>query len=311
MVDLVEESGIKPVALGFSISHQKVHLDIDPVLHYLCGRTEITVIPESADLKTIRLDCRQCQLKTPTINGKAVTNWSYSDPYEESKLHWRAGVHQHHLLQQRIEDQLKVKPEQELTIHLPKNIKIEELDSFSLEAQIILAGKPLDSAKTDTSDPNYLDLVQSTRNTVEQIARFTPIILCVEFIIDDIRDGMHFVGWDEGELQYPHVYTRNSSPRATSCLFPCLDAVDTRCTWEVSIKCPRTIGDAWSTASNGDAIPRNAANIDNRHGSLNFSREDQALDLVTVCSGDMTDEVSYSTLSLGDCLLINIDYRST
>ena len=310
MVDLVEVPRPIPAALGFSVSHQKVQLDIDPVFRRLKGRTEITIIPDSAELKTIRLDCRQCQLKAPTINGKAVASWSYTDPYEDSKLHWRAGVHQHHMLRQRIEDQLKVKPEQELVINLPKNIKIEELDPFSIEAQTILVGRPLDSAKTDTSDPNFVDLTQNTRTAVEQIVRFTPIILCVEFTIDEIRDGMHFAGWDEGELQYPHAYTRNSSARATSCLFPCLDTIESRCTWEVSIKCPRSIGDAWNISSGGNTVQKKEAPDSAKNSLLNFSREDQALDLVTICSGDMTDEV-HSILSSCNCLLTVADNRSS
>lgn len=296
MVGLVEVPTAPLPGLGFSVSHQKVELDVDLAQRRLSGRTEITIIPDSTDLKTIRLNCRQCQIVRPSINGKAVTSWEYSDPYKESTLPWRAGVHQYHLLQQRIENQLKVRPEPELVVNIPKSIRIGELDPFAPDTQSPLTAKTAEGNRGIPNDAIIIDLTQNTKAAIEQVVRFTPIIFRVEFTIEEIRDGLHFVGWEEGDFRYPHAYTRNSSPSAASCLFPCLDVIDSRSTWEVSIRCARTIGDALKHTVRKDAGVANGVNGDHNKAELEddlskFNNEDQALDLVIVCSGNMTDEV--------------------
>lgn len=204
------------------------------------------------------------------------------------------------MLQQRVEGQLKDPPEQELLIHLPKSLNIDELDPFSEEAQGILLSKTLGSSKRDSRDGSVtaIDFAQSTRTGVEQTARFTPITLSIEYVVKRIRDGMNFVGWEEEDLRYPHAYSTNSlSPGTACCLFPCTDDLTSRCTWEIAIKCQKTIGDALRSTSSSNGQPHlNGVNRDH-HGPNtsdkynNFSDEDKALDLAVICTGDMTDEV--------------------
>ena len=290
MVGVVEipTSAVPPTGLGFSVSHQKVHLNIDLAARTLRGTTEITISPHSTDLRTIRLNCQQCHLNRLSVNGKPSASMTYTDPFKQAKLPWRADVHQYHMLQERLEAHTRVPPEYELVVNLPKSIRIQELDPFST----------VDSASKDVGDSNALDSISNTKLSVDQIARFTPVTVYIDFTIDNLREGLHFVGWDEDDLRYPHVYSQKL-PTSPSCsLFPCLDAIDSRSTWEISIKCPRTIGDALrklDVATNG---------LSNRaeHGALEdhlvremstFTQEDQALDLIVICSGDMTDEVDY------------------
>ena len=313
MVGLVETPGLPLPGLGFSVSHQRVELDIDVVSRSLKGKIEITINPHTKELKTVRLNCRQCEVKRLSINGKPASSLRYEDPYARMKLSWQAGVNQHHMLRERVEGQLKNPPEEELIVNLPKSIRIDELDPFSVEAQNLLLAKSLGSTKRDSGDRSVLDLVQNSRIAVEQTARFTPITLHVDFVIKRIRDGMQFVGWEKDDLRYPHAYSTNSqSPGTACCLFPCVDDLTSRCTWEISIKCPKTIGDALERRlpsitelhRNGNA----AATYDvdgNRHmpgadSTLpKFSDEDKALDLAVVCSGEMTDEVSLLMLREG------------
>lgn len=280
--------------LGFSVLHQKVHLDINPTRRKLRGSTEITISPHSADLKTLRINCRQCELNRLSINGKPSASMTYIDPYKHGRLRWKAGVHQYHMLQERLEGQLRVPPaEPELVVNLPKSIRILELDSDTT----------LDRAGKVTGDPTVVDLIQNTKTAVDQVTRFTPIILSIDFSIDELRDGMHFVGWGSGDLQFPHAYSQNSVPGAACCLFPCLDALDSRSTWEISIKCPRTIGDAFNMSNNNSTSYPSSEPIGTQfritevESLPSFSEEEQALDLVVICSGDMTDEVSKSTNS--------------
>ena len=284
--------------LGFSISHQRVELDIDLPTQSLRGRTEIILNPHSKDLKTVRLNCRQCILSRLVVNNRPCPGAAYQDPYSRAKLPWKAGVHQYHMLQQKVEGQLKDPPDQELLLHLPKSTKIDELDPFSEEAQGILLSKTLGKTDSRAGSVTAIDLSQSARTGVEQTARFTPITVNIDFVIKKIRDGMHFVGWEEGDLRYPHAYTTNSlSPGAACCLFPCTDDLTSRSTWEISIKCQKTVGDGLRSFSNSKVqLQSNGTNGNPNRPSGNdkyddFSDEDKALDLAVICTGDMTDEV--------------------
>jgi len=283
--------------LGFSVSHQKVELDIDLPNQSLQGRTEITITPHSKDLKSVRLNCRQCELKGLTVNGRQPPGVTYEDPYKRTTLPWEVGVHQYHMIQQRFEGHLKNPPEEELIIILPKSLKLEELDPFSEDAQTTLVSKGVGSSKGDGS-ANAPDILPNNR--------FVPIQVNIKFVVKNIRDGMQFVGWEEGDLRYPHAYTTNFlSPGTACCLFPCTDDLTSRSTWEISVKCQKTIGDALKESmsqpmvnavnglSNGVKGSHNSSGAKRKHG--NFSEEDQALDLAVICTGDMTDEVRQHT----------------
>ena len=309
MVGLVDLPSPQPPGLGFSISHQKVELDIDILSRSLKGRAEIIINPHFRELKTIRLNCRQCELTRLSVNGKPSSSAPYQDPYSCARLPWSASVHQYHMLRQKVEGQLKSPPEEELVVNLPKSIRIDELDPLSVEAQNILVTKSIGGVQRGSGDSLASDLAQAPRTVVDQNLRFTPITLVVEYVMKNIRDGIHFVGWEDGDLRYPHAYTKNSlAPGAACCLFPCLDDINSRCTWEISIKCAKTIGDTLekfqkpqtqlringsNSASNG-VCGDHAPSVMDR--STNFSDEDKALDLAVICTGDMTDEVIHSAL---------------
>lgn len=297
--------------LGFSISHQKVELDIDLRSQSLYGKTEITINPESRELRKICLNCRQCKLRRFSVNGKPAFSLQYEEPYSRATLPWSAGVHQYHMLQQRVEGQLKNPPEQELVITLPKNFRIDESDPLSEEAQTLSLSNIVTSNKRTSGDASTIEPAQGARTGLEQPARFRPITLNIEYEILHIRDGMHFVGWEEGDLRYPHAYSSNSlSPGATCCLFPCLDELTARCSWEISIKCPKTVGDAFDRSSKLDN-PRQTKGVNGVVDGVNntsvgskfaqrhhdFGDEDNAMEFAVVCSGDMTDEVSSQGLN--------------
>lgn len=297
MANSIDSTIIQPSSPGFSVSFQKIDLDIDLLNRSLKGKAEVTINPHSRDLKTIRLNCRQCAIQRVIANGRACSNFSYEDPYLRRKLSWRASAHQHHMLRRRVQGQLKTPPEEELVINLPKSVKIDEIDPSAAEAQSANITKLSFGSKKDSIDDTPAESIQ-VRSAVEQERRFTPIVLVVEYAIHSIQDGMQFVGWQEGELRYPHAYTRNSSfPGSACCLFPCLDDSTARCSWEISIKCPKTIGDA--LASKRQARPTRANAVVDRDpvfttreiDQSDFSDADKALDLAVICTGDITDEV--------------------
>ena len=311
MAPVVENASPQPADLGFSVSQQTVELDIDLRSRSLTGRTEIIINPHSKDLRIIRLNCRQAVFTRLSLNGKPCSAITYSDPYKNAKLEWNAaGVQQYDMLQRKLEKQFKDPPGEELEVTIPKSIKIDELDPFSEEAQNILLSRTSGTSKRDSGDGSAIDPVQSSRTAIEQTARFTPINLIIEYVVDKIRDGMHFVGWEEGDLRYPHAYTTNSlSPGAACCLFPCVDSLNSKCSWNVSIKCQKTVGDALQQlpSSNPQTHTNSVHGVSNGANGINglrkndhqindFSDEDKALDLAVICTGDVTDEVRFHSM---------------
>lgn len=306
MVGLIDSTSLQASELSFSIIHQKVELDIEILSRSLKGRTELTVNPYSKDLKAIRLNCRHCDLKRVTVNGKPSPNPSYQDPYNRAVLPWKASVNQHHMLRRKLEGQFKNPPERELLVTFPKSVRIDELDPYSVEALNPIETRDHPVMKRNFSDGNALDITQGPRSGLEQTIRYNPVTIVIEYEIKDIRDGMHFVGWEEGDLRYPHAYSKTSaSPGTTCCLFPCVDDLASRPTWEISIKYAKTIGDALNQSQPSNSLPllngksglsnglsETVSGLDDIAKKYSFTDEDKALDLTVICTGDMTDEVN-------------------
>ena len=261
----------------FTVSHQKVNLDIDLVARKLGGHTEIVINPLSADLKHVRLHCRQARITQVKFSPKGVvsTPHTYVDPYSVLKLPYQTNAHQHHLLQDRLEKQF-TNPTPELDVTIPKTVKISEVG-----ATIVL----------DTSRRGVVahdDSSQAGQTAGDQGSRFSPVTIYIDFVVDYIRDGLHFVGWDPDDLRYPHAYTQNAAPGSMSCLFPCFYSISSRCTWDISIKISRTIGDALQACANLEASEC-GQRAEEKLRTL--SEEEKGFDLLVTCSGDLTDEV--------------------
>lgn len=291
----------------FSVLHQRVELDIDPASRSLQGKTKLHITPHHQELKIIRLNCRQCQITRLTVNGKISVGTTHEDPYVKSELHYGATVHQYQQLRERIEPQLRHPPEEELVIRLGKNVKIEQASSSFETSPTVHVKSVTASSKEEGGDASAIDFAQSTRAEPENRWLFKQLEVEVEYKIPYLRDGLHFVGWDEWDLRHPHIYTTSSPvPGPASCLFPCVDNLQSRCTWDIFITCPRTIGDAFQRASSGlssqDSNARQAAH-NGANGAQHvlrderpntFSNEDKALELTVVCTGDLTAEVCFS-----------------
>ncbi|KAM5506995.1 Transcription initiation factor TFIID subunit 2 [Microsporum canis] len=286
MPGLVETQGVPPSSgLGYSVSHQKVELDIDLASRSLKGKTEITIHPHHKDLKLVHLNFRQGQLKRITVGGKTATS-KYVDPYETLQLY---GVQYHRKLSSKLDALSKTPPEPELVITIPKAVRIEELDPFSIEAQTQLSLRATSGGASGTGGVD--DTVDGSRATEASLPRFTAITIAIEFMIEKPRDGIQFVGVENRDLRYPHAFTANSSDTGESCcLFPCVDDMSSRCTWDVSIRCPRTLGDIFSKPSDNVHVNGTSSRTTSSK-KVGLSAEDAALDMVVACSGDMTDEI--------------------
>lgn len=265
-----------PLDLGFSVGHQKVELEIDFARKSLKGSAEITLHPHYRELRTICLNFRQGEIKRLNVNGKAATT-KYADPYENLHLY---GPQYHERLSSKIDNLLKSPSEPELWITIPKNVRIEELDPSSAEAQDQIA---LQGAGGDVDGP-------ASTKPEANLPRFTAITLSIEFAIDRIRDGLQFVGVESGDRRYPHAYTTNSLETGVGCpLFPCVDHPLARCTWEISVSCPSSLGDVFDRK--GYDSSKSTTPSRSRARSRYISADDEGLDMSVVCSGELTDDI--------------------
>ncbi|KAF9894318.1 hypothetical protein FE257_007821 [Aspergillus nanangensis] len=277
MPGVVEPPGPSSPGLGFTVAHQKVELEIDFLHKSLKGKTEITILPHHKDLRIIRLNFRQGELKRLNINGKAPTV-KYVDPYESLQLY---GPHYHQRLSKKIGGLLRAPPEPDLLLTIPKSVRIDELDPTSIEAQDQMALR----------GPGAVDDLDGALSS--KGIQFAALKVYIEFTIDNIRDGLQFVGVEGSDRRYPHAYTTNPLGYGIgSPLFPCVDDASSRCTWELSIKCPCSLGDLFERKARDSS----GGNTGNRpkstpaHGRY-ISSDDETLDLSVVSSGDMTDEI--------------------
>jgi transcription initiation factor TFIID subunit 2 len=269
--------------LGFRVAHQKVELEIDFQSQTFRGSTEITIHPDSADLKTIKLNLRQAKVTLLSVKEALTPDRSYGvsatylDPYDNLALHPPSTINQHHILADRIKAAVKVRPEKELRFNLPKKIRIVPVDETTVHTEGLGTIEIKNPGSTEGAAAASTQAIADA-----SVAKFTALIVTVEFISKDIRDGLHFVTHRPGNGRYPYAYTRNGPGTGTACcLFPCVDELQARNTWDITIKCPSTLGDALrqqALGGGGEPVVASKPNYDDR-------------DMVVLCAGEMTDEI--------------------
>src|SRR5437763_6021417 len=169
--------------LGFRVAHQKVDLEIDFQSRTLRGSTEITIHPDSADLKTIKLNLRQAKVTLLSVKEALTPDRSYGvsptykDPYDDLTLHPPSTINQHHILADRIKPAMKVRPEKELRFNLPKKIRIVPVDETTVHTEGL--------GTIEIKNPGSAEraVAVSTQAIADaSVAKFTALIVTVEFI---------------------------------------------------------------------------------------------------------------------------------
>lgn len=316
MAPFAEEVGAMSAQeeLQYSILHQRVDLDINFAGRSLKGSTEITVQPLTAQLSQILLHCRQCRPTAIQVGG-ITAKWQHADPYRRSHLSAQSTVYEHDMLKSRVESSLRPKPEPELKILLPSKLRIHELQVDPTTALPQYSSAPsLGKQEMDTMASMETSVVTTSLQPGPQ---FAPIKLSIEFEITNFRDGIHWIGHTEGDMRYQCMYTKvDPLPGNTSCIIPCVDDAITRCSWEISIRAPRTLGDAFRNTkvteddaagheppfsngirdmSNGVAqgheMDRDTVSSSSKEYLIDLSEEDASLDLAVICVGAATDDV--------------------
>jgi transcription initiation factor TFIID subunit 2 len=248
-----------------------------------------------------------------SINGRSVSQIKYDEPYAGFKIHKSATVHQHHMLRKRLEGVLNDPPEFELVITIPSKVKIEQADPFNAAAQQALLSRSRQTPDVAaTPGGPGTPGAPLTGRPDSMYTPYVPLNLRIEFTIEKIRDGFTFVGCEAGDMRYPHAYTTNTPlPGASCCLFPTLDGIHERWTWEFEITVPRTIGDIHKTeegeaekpseAGEGLTNGINGATMDEGDDSSMDEDDDSDLEFVVVCSGDLIDEVRWLLYGTARC----------
>jgi len=312
----------------YTILKQRVDLDVDFANQALKGSTEVTLQPLSRDLREINLHCRQC---TPTLiqAGGLTARWEYEDPYRRARMPEKSTAEQHSMLKRKIKRSLGPNPAAELCISLPAKLKIQELRVDPATALPQYNGTP--SLQTQEADAMAAVEAPSAHAAQQQGPQFAPIKIYIEFEVASFRDGIHWVGVERGDARFPYMYTKAElDPGNSSCIFPCVDDATTRCMWEIAIRSPRTLGDAFrkpkdQIAREADATEAPDVSDANKTSGpedlnkiaqqqkqkkdeylVNLTKGDAALELSTICVGELIDDTVDSEDETRHTMLFNL-----
>ncbi|PSN69643.1 hypothetical protein BS50DRAFT_292539 [Corynespora cassiicola Philippines] len=264
-------------ATAFTVLKQKLELDINFAPRLVKGKTTIDIQPQSADLRWIHFNARQIKPTSIKVAGRTAT-FNYSDLYQRVNLRPGTGIEQFHFPKNRLQRHAQG-TEDELVINVPDNVRIREL-------------QPEDDAEAAAAGFSTLGE-----------GKYAPLKVEIEYVLENFRDGLHFAGLEDGDNRYPHAYTRNPPfPGAASCLFPCIDDGNTKCIFEVSVRYPRTLGDALCKApapapdadvqTQPNGVPKaDSVMSDAEDDPLDLTEEEKAIEMSVVCSGELTDDI--------------------
>jgi transcription initiation factor TFIID subunit 2 len=291
------DDGVAPVAAApkYSISQQDVDIDIDFAQRCIRGTTRIVVEPLERDLRELKFSCRQMIIKRVKVDRYPVYNYEYDDPYKSLTIRDEYTVHQHHWMKDNVMNGFTHKADPDLRIPMPPKMRVQS------EGRVLLRlGSSLSLANSVPTP------VSATAD--DGSSNFKKFTVEIQYEMRNVRDGLHWVGLEDGDHRYPHVYTYSNSLVHTlaNYVFPCVDQADKKFLWRVSITCPRTLGDIYAPSALSKKTQENEA-IKNgeKKGMFNggqvqavqdvkninspFSEAEKGLEMQVVCSGYMED----------------------
>ncbi|KAI6012544.1 hypothetical protein F5J12DRAFT_818579 [Pisolithus orientalis] len=179
----------------------------------LWGYTELTLVPNNANLKTIHLHARQCTIHFVTVASHQA-DFVHGDPLANRKIYTA----------------LAEGDEGELSIAIPKEVPLRQVgQSGHSTASGILS-------ETATPEPQTPGPSFQAPTGPE----FMPIVVHIEYSLRNPIDGIQFVlPTDAYPYRVPHAFTTPSSPDAARCWVPCIDNPWEKCTWEFEFVVPR------------------------------------------------------------------------
>lgn len=310
----MDELRVKPVEQpdwepGFIVSHQKLEIEVDFVTRSITGYTEITILPQRRDIKELRFHAHQCEIHESgvKVNGRTA-ECDYDDLYERINIpkQYEFGVQQYNVQKERISSLVnagsKVRPG-EVVITIPKGVRIEEVNPLSDAAPLPVRDRAV--AAIRASSVTITTPTLTPRTTEDHGLRYAPLTVKIPFTNRKYREGLFWVGLGDNDTRFPHVYTRHSEYRSVaSCIFPCFDTPHMRCTWEVVLKCGRTLGDALRRPQKNGSNKKDHERSNHERSKENgvkpvsetsefvteVTTEDSLREMNAVCSGELVHE---------------------
>ena len=278
----------------FFVIKQEVNLDINFSERRIDGSTDIFIVIFSDKVEDIHLDAAHCEVDTDNVtvaemrlvHGEAIEGQKrravaeYHDPYgrlgRPKGWDWQA---EHHALR---------RTRAESVFHSRKtDVPAENREIEGCTPVYASLKVSLKATKGEQERPRLI-IRKSTSNLDGVDRGHRQFKITVPFTNKEPRDGVHFVGVDTLDNRFTHVYTRHSiQPGTASCIFPCVDDHGARCDWKISIKFPRTLGDALHQAL---ATQKDAAVNGNVAKSMNLAEEDKLREMTAVCSGFLMED---------------------
>lgn len=297
----------------YSVFHEHVALDISLREKTIKGHVDIFISTQEA-LSEVFIDARQCDIDVKNITiSYCPANATYNDPYAKvdtpEAYEWYASqwaIRKHRMRplmhRRRNQEATAIEHEENLNCHpVDESIKVTIPPVKDMQAS--LAKHKEKRARVDRQEVLDQWVDQWDKVIEENVSALHKI--SIPFVLRNIRDGLQFVGIDEADTRYPHVYTRHALEPGTACsIFPCIDDPGCRSSWRVSLTFPRTLGDAFQqrkapqTQSNGTAAATTSLSRKRKHNEeeprrnqFALTEEDKLLELTAVCSGKLEDEV--------------------
>ncbi|EFW99627.1 transcription initiation factor tfiid subunit tsm1 [Grosmannia clavigera kw1407] len=322
----------------FVVVNQEIFIEVNFREQSVQGESRITIYLINPDdpPDEVALDARQCEIDTAKIrvNGKNVRA-TYRDPYEALDVppSWDLAAvnfpvlknRMKHLLPRRRRDLPVEKREQigcspadrslRVALHpdLPAVYSTQTRPPLpqpgKLKVRLSTVGLQENGGRAEANKAGAAS-APAASTTVPDQPTDGLFEIVVPFRTTHIRDGLQFVGVNDNDTRFPHVYTRHSpEPGLAACIFPCIDDFGSRCFWKIHIKCPRTLGDALmqelashQSSNNAAAAGHELAATTNGHQGqgrpeqggghrqLQLTEEDKLLDMTAVCSGNLVGE---------------------
>ncbi|KAI8955530.1 hypothetical protein F4801DRAFT_270291 [Xylaria longipes] len=281
----------------YVVFKQHVELEIDLRNKRVRGRSHILVVPIEPDTSEVYIDARQCEIDVKNITvSNCPAKASYEDPCDKlatpDGYQWSAP--QWPLRKRRME---------RLLHHRRKEVPVMAHDLACcqpLDGSLRVTLPSADEVKKKNRDAPKADQQEMLIHGDGNVQGYR---ISIPFELKNVHNGLHFVGVDEGDVRYPHVYTRHTVEPGTACsIFPCIDDPGCRNPWKISITCPRTLGDAFHQPIVAQQHPKSIATLNgNRKRKLGeeeptkrefgLTEEDKQLEMTVVCSGFLTGEV--------------------
>ncbi|XP_020816645.1 transcription initiation factor TFIID subunit 2 [Drosophila serrata] len=182
----------------FKLAHQVVSLTgISFERKSIIGVVELTIVPNSENLRLIRLNAKQMRIYSVLLNDVCQAAFVYFDPF------------------------------QDITHKEPKSRSLEVYSKHHLKAAQVTDPDANNGELFITVPPEGYSMIQEGQG----------LRIRIEFSLEDPKSGVHFVippasSDEDSQINCSHMFT-NCYENSTRLWFPCVDSFADPCTWRL------------------------------------------------------------------------------